>query len=93
MHPDHLDADIAVPPGRVSVLRDCKAAAQEARGGPLRCGGGTAGQRGGCRSRCEGRRTEREIINEHRAVDVHAERYPLSGASRFRGALTKVCQP
>jgi Holliday junction resolvase len=27
---------------------------------------------------------EREIVNRHRALGVHAERYPLSGASRFR---------
>jgi hypothetical protein len=25
--------------------------------------------------------------------EVHTERYPFSGASRFRGAVTKVCQP
>jgi hypothetical protein len=43
-------------------------------------------QRGGRRSRAKGDRIEREIVNEHRALGVHAERYPLSGASRFRGA-------
>jgi hypothetical protein len=32
MHPDHLDADIAVLPARVSVLRDYQAAAHEVRG-------------------------------------------------------------
>jgi Holliday junction resolvase len=40
----------------------------------------------GARHRRKGDRIEREIVEAHRAVDVHAERYPLSGASRFRGS-------
>jgi Holliday junction resolvase len=40
----------------------------------------------GARHRRKGGRIEREIVALHRALGVHAERYPLSGASRFRGA-------
>ena len=35
-----------------------------------------------CRARAV--RIEREIVDRHRALGVHAERYPFSGASRFR---------
>jgi hypothetical protein len=31
-------------------------------------------------------RHEREIVDRHRALGVHAERYPLLGASRFGGS-------
>jgi len=41
---------------------------------------------GGARQRRKGDRIEREIVDRHRALGVHAERYPLSGASRFRGS-------
>jgi|SRR5579875_1097623 len=40
----------------------------------------------GARHRRKGDRIEREIVDRHRAIGVHAERYPLSGASRFRGS-------
>jgi Holliday junction resolvase len=40
----------------------------------------------GARHRRKGDRIEREIVDRHRALGVHAERYPLSGASRFRGS-------
>jgi len=40
----------------------------------------------GARHRRKGDRIEREIVEAHRAIGVHAERYPLSGASRFRGS-------
>ena len=40
----------------------------------------------GARHRRKGDRIEREIVEAHRAFGVHAERYPLSGASRFRGS-------
>ena len=40
----------------------------------------------GAGHRRKGDRLEREIVDRQRAVGVHAERYPLSGASRFRGA-------
>jgi hypothetical protein len=46
----------------------------------------TASSRGGCRSRAKGDRIEREIVERHRALGIRAERYPLSGASRFRGS-------
>jgi hypothetical protein len=36
--------------------------------------------------RDKGLRAEREIVDRHKAINVHAERYPLSGASRFRGS-------
>jgi Holliday junction resolvase len=41
---------------------------------------------GGARHRQKGDRVERELVDLHRALGVHAERYPLSGASRFRGS-------
>jgi Holliday junction resolvase len=40
----------------------------------------------GARHRQKGSRTEREIVERHQAIGIHAERYPLSGASRFRGS-------
>jgi Holliday junction resolvase len=40
----------------------------------------------GARHRRKGGRIERELVERHRALGVHAERYPLSGASRFRGS-------
>jgi hypothetical protein len=40
----------------------------------------------GARHRRKGDRVERELVQLHRALGIHAERYPLSGASRFRGA-------
>ena len=70
-HPDRLDTDIAVPPSRVSVLRNYIAAAQDPRGAQHCCAGVTLGQRGGRRSRAKG--------------DIKTESY-LSGASRFRGS-------
>ena len=36
--------------------------------------------------RDKGARAEREIVDRHKTVGVHAERYPLSGGSRFRGS-------
>jgi Holliday junction resolvase len=41
---------------------------------------------GGARHRRKGDRIEREIVALHVALGIHAERYPLSGASRFRGS-------
>lgn len=40
----------------------------------------------GKRHRQKGNRVEREIVDAHKAMGIHAERYPLSGASRFRGS-------
>jgi Holliday junction resolvase len=40
----------------------------------------------GARHRQKGDRIEREIIARHVTLGIHAERYPLSGASRFRGS-------
>jgi Holliday junction resolvase len=40
----------------------------------------------GARHRRKGDRIEREIVDRHKAIGLHAERYPLSGASRFRGS-------
>lgn len=40
----------------------------------------------GPRHRRKGDRIERGIVDRHRALGTHAERYPLSGASRFRGS-------
>jgi hypothetical protein len=36
--------------------------------------------------RDKGLQAERDIVDRHKAIDIHAERYPLSGASRFRGS-------
>jgi Holliday junction resolvase len=41
----------------------------------------------GARHRRKGDGIEREIVDRVKAVGVHAERYPLSGASRFRGSV------
>ena len=35
--------------------------------------------------RRKGNRVECEIVNMHKDIGIHAERYPLSGASHFRG--------
>jgi hypothetical protein len=44
----------------------------------------------GARHRRKGDRIEREIVDRHRKLGVHAERYPLSGASRFRGSAHDI---
>jgi hypothetical protein len=36
--------------------------------------------------RQKGDRVEREIVERHGLLGIRAERYPLSGASRFRGS-------
>ena len=41
---------------------------------------------GGKGHRRKGDRIEREIVDRHRELGIHAERYPLSGATRFRGS-------
>ena len=38
----------------------------------------------GARHRAKGNRVERELVALHKAIGIHAERYPLSGASHFR---------
>jgi Holliday junction resolvase len=40
----------------------------------------------GIRHRRKGDRVERELIQRHKEIGVHGERYPLSGATRFRGS-------
>ncbi len=40
----------------------------------------------GAQHRRKGDRIEREIVAAHKEIGVHAERYPLSGASHFRGS-------
>jgi len=40
----------------------------------------------GARHRRKGNRVERELVQLHKALGVQAERYPLSGANRFRGS-------
>jgi Holliday junction resolvase len=40
----------------------------------------------GAKHRQKGDRAEREIVKLHKEIGVHAERYPLSGASRFRNS-------
>lgn len=41
---------------------------------------------GGRAARRKGDRIERELVALYEGIGIHAERYPLSGASRFRGA-------
>ena len=41
---------------------------------------------GGRSPRDKGNRREREIVSLHVDIGIHAERYPLSGASRFRNS-------
>ena len=41
---------------------------------------------GGKEVRQKGNRIEREIVSRHQSIGIKAERYPLSGASRFRGS-------
>jgi hypothetical protein len=40
----------------------------------------------GAQHRRKGSRVERELVQLHKALRIHCERYPLSGASRFRGS-------
>src|ERR1700730_17414067 len=40
----------------------------------------------GARHRRKGDKIEREIVAKHIEIGVHAERYPLSGATRFRNS-------
>jgi Holliday junction resolvase len=40
----------------------------------------------GARHRRKGDRVEREIVALHKALGIDAERYPLSGSTRFRGS-------
>lgn len=40
----------------------------------------------GARHHRKGDRIECKIVALHRALGVHSERYPLSGATRFRGS-------
>jgi hypothetical protein len=40
----------------------------------------------GSKHRSKGNRVEREIVQLHKDMGIHAERYPLSGSSHFRGA-------
>lgn len=40
----------------------------------------------GARHRRKGDRIEREIVQRHMDLGIRSERYPLSGASRFRGS-------
>ena len=41
---------------------------------------------GGRRPRVKGDRVEREIVNAHKLLGIKAERYPLSGATKFRSS-------
>ena len=45
----------------------------------------TAKSQAGRRSRRKGALIEREIVNLHRALGIHAERVPLSGAAHYKG--------
>jgi len=44
----------------------------------------------GAKHKRKGSAIEREIVQRHRAIGIHSERYPLSGASRFRGSSHDV---
>jgi hypothetical protein len=41
---------------------------------------------GGARSRRKGNRIELELVHRHQDLGIRAERYPLSGATHFRGS-------
>lgn len=45
---------------------------------------------GGARHRRKGDDTEREIVNKHRDLGLHAQRVPLSGAARYRGSAHDI---
>ena len=45
-----------------------------------------AARRGGARHRRKGDRIERELVHRHHELGLRCERYPSSGATRFRGA-------
>ena len=47
-----------------------------------------AHRNGGARHRRKGNRVEREIVDIHKAIGIHAERVPLSGASRYQTKVT-----
>jgi hypothetical protein len=64
----------------------CDAARYQLRPGRSDSTNKIATSTGGARHRRKGDRIEREIVDRHRAIGVKAERYPLSGASRFRGS-------
>src|SRR5215472_1858099 len=40
----------------------------------------------GAQHRRKGDRCERELVERHKAIGVHCERYPLSGSTHFRGS-------
>ncbi|MBO0737073.1 MAG: hypothetical protein J2P48_10955 [Alphaproteobacteria bacterium] len=40
----------------------------------------------GARHRRKGNAIERQLVASHRDIGIHCERYPLSGASKFRGS-------
>ena len=40
----------------------------------------------GARHRRQGDRIKRELAERNQELGIHAERYPLSGANRFRGS-------
>jgi Holliday junction resolvase len=41
----------------------------------------------GAKHRAKGSRVEREIVDRHKkALGIHAEKYPLSGSTAFRGS-------
>src|SRR5262249_6846566 len=48
--------------------------------------GGLMSNFGGCQHKRKGDRIAREIVDRHKVLGVRAERYPLSGASKFRGS-------
>jgi len=45
-----------------------------------------AARKGGARRRRVGNVCEREVVDRHLGLGIKAERYPLSGASHFRGS-------
>ena len=46
----------------------------------------------GARHRRKAGRIEREVVDRHRALGVHAERYPLSGPPASEGpVMTSTC--
>ena len=72
--------------GRSQAQRTAVGAVVASSGGPRRPGAKERAKVMGASERRKGMRIEHEIVNRHREIGIHAERYPLSGSTRFRGS-------
>jgi hypothetical protein len=91
--PDEPSIARADAGGRKAVAHEARSAPETDQFGRINRENSLAsvqGQRGGHRSRAKGDRIEHEIVSRHTEIGVKAERYPLSGASRFRGSAHDI---